>query len=109
MKNCFECKHSKVFHLGYLSWKEKSEYKPEEHILLKENTGLSGNLMGKCALGHNERMKQFRDEHGNKTTEAIDADRSLDMECHDYHDSTKALIAMCETTDKLIELLNKQK
>ena len=105
MKNCFDCKFQKTLRVGLLSWKELNEYQPNEHILLEENNNLSGDLVGKCLQGHNERMRDFRKEHGSKTRTEIEADRSLDMECHDYNDGVKMLDSMIQTPDKLIELI----
>lgn len=108
MKNCFDCKFAKTLRVGLLSYKELKEYQPNEHILLEENNNLSGDLVGKCLQGHNERMRDFRKEHGNKTRSVIEGDRSLDMDCHDDHESTKMLQSMIDKTDQLLELLGKE-
>lgn len=106
MKNCFDCKHCKTIRIGYLTFKELKEYQPSEHILLEQSDNLAGDLVGKCGLGFNERMRDFRKEHGSKTREQIEGDRSLDMECHDYSDGVKILDSMLESTKKLLEHLN---
>lgn len=110
MKNCFDCKHCKTFTLDYADRHDLKEYKetPETFVILTSNNPLVSEKVGKCLIGHNERMKTFREVHGNNTREAIEADRTLDMDCHDYNDGTKMLISLTEKTEELIKLLEKE-
>jgi hypothetical protein len=107
MKNCFDCQHSKTFSLDLADRKELMEYNanPQEYIQLKTDSPLVKMRVGKCLLGYNEKMKSFRDEHGNKTRTTIEEDRSLDMDCHDYHKSTKMLISISDKADEFLKLL----
>jgi len=103
MKNCFDCKFEKTLRIGLLSSKELKEYHPNQYVLLEENDNFSGDLVGKCLAGFNDRMKEFRKLHGNKTRSAIENDKSLEMDCHDYSDGTKILISMNDKMDQLLE------
>lgn len=110
MNNCFDCKHSKSFSLDLADRQELREYNanPQEYIQLESTSPLLKMRVGKCLLGHNERMRDFRKEHGNKTRTIIDADRSLDMECYEMTDGAKMLQSMIDKTDQILEILNKK-
>lgn len=108
MKNCFDCKHSKTFALDFVDRFQLKEYQenPSAFVTLESKSPLVGIRYGKCLAGFNERMKQFRDEHGDKTREAIEDNRSLDMDCHDYSDGSKKLDEMIGLTQKMLDLLD---
>lgn len=63
-------------------------------------------LIHKCLLGNDTQMRDWWVNNGKKK-------RSIDvfdeMECHDYHESTKSLMKMTELVDKLSNHLEKNK
>lgn len=58
-----------------------------------------------CSLGKTFEMNEWWNKNGKKN---IDVDTLDAMNCHDYHDSIKALMRADQTADKLLDLLNKK-
>lgn len=58
----------------------------------------------KCGLGNDSQMLKWWADNGYKVR---GDDTFDDMDCHDYHDSTKHLIKLNEEADKLLELLRR--
>ena len=54
-----------------------------------------------CILKFNDKMLLWWEINKNKTTDM----KLTDMDCHDYHDSTKSLIKMNELASELLDLV----
>lgn len=58
-------------------------------------------MIRNCTLGKNDEMNKWWEDNGKKQA---DLDN---MECHDYHDSTKALISLNNKAQEILDLLRK--
>lgn len=65
--------------------------------------GQFGKSKQKCNLGKTEEMLGWWAKNGRKQRSDLD-----DMDCHEHHDSTKALIAANEAVDRMLEILKKE-
>lgn len=105
MKNCFDCVFKDIVFTNLMSQAEEKNFDRSQYVMLEENYKTSGDYMGRCKKGHNEKFLAFHKEHGKSKMKELELRTDLDMECHEYSEVTKKLDSMIESTNKLLELL----
>lgn len=89
--------------------KENQEFIANIHdwVMIHPPKDFMGTHVGQCLKGFNNKMKTFKLEHGHMSRADIEADHTLDMDCHESTDTVKMLDSMIKGVDKLSKLLNK--
>ena len=60
----------------------------------------------KCLMGNTDKLIKWWEDNGSKRTyEGVTLD---EMDCHEYHESTKTLIDMNNSAEKLLKLLKEK-
>jgi hypothetical protein len=106
MKNCFDCKFCKVSFVELMTPQEKKDYEAGLYAVIEQRE--RGNYVGQCTKGFTDKMVAFKREHGNSSWDELKKRTDLDLDCHDYHESTKKLIGMSESVQKMIDFLDKK-
>lgn len=109
MKNCFDCVFKDIVFTNLMSHAEQKTFDKSQYVMIEANRSHTGDYMGRCKRGFNEKFLAFHKEHGHLYRRNLEARTDLEMDCHKYSESVNRLDEIIDASNKLLEFLTNKK
>jgi len=104
MKNCFDCVFKDIVFTNLMSCAERETFDRSQYVMIGENLSHTGDYMGRCKKGFNEKFLAFHKEHDYSNRKGLETRIDLEMECHEYSEGIKKLYEMVESINNFLEM-----